>query len=142
MLFHSYLNEESRIRTYETQRVTDLQSAAFDHSAISDVLLLSLFYNSYYMRNFLKTKRHYKNLIFYYNNLFIKRKINYKMIQKQTCDIKFPIFLNKVTPFKLRGVIIRRHKKNINSTVTVGSYVSNVKLIITYPLAYNIVKIN
>lgn len=94
------------------------------------------------MRTFLKLKRSYKNVIYYYNDLFTKRKLTYKILRKQTCDLKFPIFLSKLVPFKLRGIVVRRHKRTINSSVTVGAYVSNVKLNITFPTAYTIVKIN
>lgn len=94
------------------------------------------------MRILFKKHKLYKNLLFFYNNLFTKRKITYKIIRKQTCDIKFPIFLNKVIPFKLRGFIVRRHKRTINSTITVGSYLSNTKVNITFPLAYTLVKVN
>jgi hypothetical protein len=94
------------------------------------------------MRTFLRLYKSYKNFIFHYNNLFTKRKITYKIKQKDTCDIKFPIFLNKVSPFKLRGIIVSKHKKTINSSITVGAYVSNNKLDITFPITYNLVKIN
>jgi hypothetical protein len=94
------------------------------------------------MRTFLKLRKSYKNLIHIYNNSFTKRKLTYKILRKQTCDLKFPIFLSKLVPFKLRGVVVRRHKRTLNSSVTVGAYVSNVKLNITFPIAYTIVKIN
>jgi hypothetical protein len=94
------------------------------------------------MRTFLKLRKSYKNLISIYNNSFTKRKLTYKILRKQTCDLKFPIFLSKLVPFKLRGVVVRRHKRTLNSSVTVGAYVSNVKLHITFPIAYTIVKIN
>jgi hypothetical protein len=94
------------------------------------------------MHKFLRKRKSYKNLIFFYNNLFTKRKVTYKILRKQTCDIKFPIFLSKVIPFKLRGIIVRRHKRTINSSITVGSYLSNTKLSITFPSAYALVKIN
>jgi hypothetical protein len=94
------------------------------------------------MRTFLKLRRSYKNLVSIYNNSFTKRKLTYKILRKQTCDLKFPIFLSKLVPFKLRGVVVRRHKRTLNSSVTVGAYVSNVKLHITFPIAYTIVKIN
>jgi hypothetical protein len=93
-------------------------------------------------KSFFKKYKSYKNLISYYNNLFTKRKIGYKIKQKDTCDIKFPIFLNKVSPFKLRGIVISKHKKTINSSITVGAYISNNKLMITFPMAYDLVKIN
>jgi hypothetical protein len=94
------------------------------------------------MRTLFFKYKSYKNLIQIYNNIFTKRKVTYKIIRKQTCDIKFPIFLNKVVPFKLRGIIVRKHKRTINSSITVGSYLSNTKLNITFPLAYTLVKIN
>jgi hypothetical protein len=90
----------------------------------------------------LKLRRNYKNYLSFYNILFRLRVLSYKIIRKQTCDIRFPIFLNKLILFRLRGIVARKHKCSINSTITVGSYVSNTKLYITFPLNYNAVKIN
>jgi hypothetical protein len=94
------------------------------------------------MIKILKLRKNYKNYLSFYNLLFRIRKLSYKVIRNQTCDLKFPIFLNKLVLFRLRGVVARKHKCSINSTITVGSYLSNTKLYITFPLHYNAVKIN
>jgi hypothetical protein len=94
------------------------------------------------MKIFFRKRRNYINLTNFYNKLFQFRHLRYKILRNQTCDIKFPIFLNKVILFKLRGIIARKHKRSINSSITVTSYISKNKLYITFPLNYRIVKIN
>lgn len=81
-------------------------------------------------------------MVSFYSELFRFRHLRYKILRNQTCDIKFPIFLNKIVLFKLRGRIARKHKKGINSSITVFSYISNVKLSMTFPMNYRVIKIN
>lgn len=94
------------------------------------------------MKSLFKYKKKYINLTMYYNKLFRQRLLSYKIIKKHTCDMKFPIFMNKVILFQLRGIVSKKHKRSINSSITIGSYLSNTKLFISFPLNYSMVKIN
>lgn len=94
------------------------------------------------MKNIFKKRKSFLNLTMYYSKLFSIRTLRYKILRNQTCDIKFPIFLHKVVHFILRGIVVRKHKRNVNGSVTVSAYVSKNKLSITFPLNYGVIKLN
>lgn len=104
---------------------TDLQSAAFDRSAIFSV------YNII-MRSFIFKYKKNNNIIL--NNIKKDLKRNTFFFDKQTKNKKlnliFPLYSPKISFFKVSGLFRKNMKQNgINQSISIQSFVSKNKVI-------------
>jgi len=94
------------------------------------------------MKKIFKNKKNYANILHIYEKMFNLRSLNKQITQKTTCDLRFPIFLKKLTYFTLRGLVVRKHKRAINSSISIKSYISRGQVTFTFPLSYTALKVN
>lgn len=93
------------------------------------------------MKNLFKLRKKTKNLTFFFQNLFPRYRNKNKLIYRGTSDLKFLIFSKRLPKFTLRGIIAKKHKQSINNSISICGYVSGVKVTMTYPSNYALVRI-
>lgn len=103
---------------------TDLQSAAFDRSAI--------FSNIYIMRSFIFKYKKNNNIIL--NKIKKDLKKNTFFFDKQTenkrLNLIFPLYSPKISYFKVSGLFKKNMKQNgINQSITIQSFISKNKVV-------------
>ena len=103
---------------------TDLQSAAFDRSAI--------FSNRYIMRSFIFKYKKNNNIIL--NKIKKDLKKNTFFFDKQTenkrLNLIFPLYSPKISYFKVSGLFKKNMKQNgINQSITIQSFISKNKVV-------------
>lgn len=86
--------------------------------------------------------KNYKNYLYYYNNSLGRMFMQNFLLKYSSLGIEYPIFLYRVTLFKLNGIISKLHKKNINNSVTIKSLISNSKIKLNFPFNYGLIKFN
>jgi len=94
------------------------------------------------MKKILYKKNNYKDRLNYYNNIFSRNYISKRSLRKISINIKYPLFLYKVTLFRLSGLVVRAHKKNINSSITIISKLSKNLVKLNFPFNYGLIKFN
>ena len=94
------------------------------------------------MKKILFKRNNYKNILSYYNNNIARKYINKRSLKKISINIRYPLFLYKITLFKLSGLVTRAHKKNINSSITIVTKLSKNLVKLNFPFNYGLVKFN
>ena len=94
------------------------------------------------MKKILFKRSNYKNILSHYDNYIAKKYINKRSLKKISINIKYPLFLYKITLFKLSGLVIRAHKKNINSSITIVTRLSKNLVKLNFPFNYGLIKFN
>lgn len=90
----------------------------------------------------MKKKKYPNEYLPFYVKQFYKKGIDKKYKRNDPVNVKTAILFRKVSFFKFKGVSKRRHKRGIDGTITVSSYISKNHFSLTVPFNYSLIQFN